>query len=343
MKIRRPTPSQLIRSDKPPGSIASYPALALEQNGQKFYVVTIPKEDVFPFCYVAGRDEDPKDGFQRTLDYNRARDIARYLDDSIGSIPTNVVLSAQPDADVEYNSKSKLIKFKRLSKAFLVLDGQHRLYGYGLTTKKHRVPVSIYVGLSKKEEVSLFIDINTTQRGVPAALLLDIKHLAERETIAETELRNLFDYLASEPDSPLHGLLSPSQSARGKIARPTFNRAVDPALKSQVMDQLPSTKRFLLFKNYIKAVEGCLSEPRLLALSVYFEAFCEIFDEVLRLARERHLNYKPESLTKILAPVKTIDLSRISSGGKTKITKTIIVSVLKQTLSGQVVVDESMI
>ncbi len=343
MKPRRPTPSQLLSSHKPIGSTTSYPALALEQNGQKFYFATIPKEDVFPFCYVAGRDEDPKEGFQRSLDYNRARDIARYLDDSIGSIPTNVVLSAQPDAKLEYSSKSKLIKFRRLPKGFLVLDGQHRLYGYGLTTKKHRIPVSIYVGLSKKEEVSLFIDINTTQRGVPAALLLDIKHLAERENLLEKELRTLFDYLASEPDSPVHGLLSPSQSARGKIARPTFNRAVEPALKSQVMDQLPSAKRFLLFKNYLKAVEGCLSESRLLALSAYFEAFCALFDEVLRLARERFSNYKPESLAKVLAPVKSIDLARISSGGRTKITKTIIIPVLKQTLSGQITVDESMI
>src|SRR6266702_3773788 len=141
MKAVRPTPKQLLSSDKPEGSVASYPALALEQNGQKFYFATIPKEDVFPFCYVAGRDEDPQTGFQRSLDYNRARDIARYLDDSIGSIPTNAVLSAQPDAEFEYSSKSKLIKFKRLPKAFLVLDGQHRLYGYGLTTKHHRIPV----------------------------------------------------------------------------------------------------------------------------------------------------------------------------------------------------------
>jgi DNA sulfur modification protein DndB len=343
MKLKRPTPRDLLSSDKPEGTIASYPALALEQNGQKFYFATIPKEDVFPFCYVAGREEDAKDGFQRTLDYNRARDIARYLDDSIGSIPTNVVLSAQSDAEVEYSSKSKLIKFKRKPKAFLVLDGQHRLYGYGLTTKKHRIPVSIYVGLSKKEEVSLFIDINTTQRGVPAALLLDIQHLAEREKGVETELRNLFDYLLSESDSPVHGLLSPSKSARGKIARPAFNRAVGPALNSKVMDQLHKEKRFLLFKNYLKAVECCLSETRLLAFSAYFEAFCAIFDDVLLLARQQSGDYKLESLKRALAPVKNVDLTSISSGGRSKITKSTIVPVLKQSLSGKIIVNESMI
>jgi DGQHR domain-containing protein len=343
MKIPRPKPHTLLSSDKPEGSIASYPALALEQNGQKFYFATIPKEDVFPFCYVAGRDEDPSEGFQRNLDYNRAQDIARYLDDSIGSIPTNVVLSAQVEAEVEYSSKSKLIKFKRIPKSFLVLDGQHRLYGYGLTKKKHRIPVSIYVGLTKKEEVSLFIDINTTQRGVPAALLLDIQHLADRETSTETELRKLFDYLAAEPDSPLNGLLSPSQATRGKIARPAFNRAAEPVLKSQVMGQLPSAKRFLLFKNYLKAVEACLSDSRLLSLSAYFEAFCAIFDEVLLLSRERHGNYKAESLVKVMRPVKNVDLSHISSGGKARLTRSLIIPVLKKALGGQLIVDENMI
>ena len=109
MKKIRSRPTQLLMSDKPAGSIASFPALALEQNGQKFYFATIPKEDIFPFCYVAGREEDPQDGFQRNLDSNRARDIARYLDDSIGSIPTNVVLSAQ--FPLTYIIKKYYIKF----------------------------------------------------------------------------------------------------------------------------------------------------------------------------------------------------------------------------------------
>ena len=183
MRPPRVQPNQLLKSDHQEGSTASYPALRMEQNNQRFYFTTIPKADIFPFCYVADRNEDPAKGFQRVLDINRAKDIARYLDESRGSIPTNVVLSAQADAEIRYDGKAKTLKFKRFPKSFLVLDGQHRLYGYGLTQKDHRVPVSIYEGLSKQEEVALFIDINTTQRGVPAALLLDIKYLAERESI----------------------------------------------------------------------------------------------------------------------------------------------------------------
>jgi len=272
----------------------------MEQNNQKFYFTTMPKADIFPFCYVADRNEDPAKGFQRVLDITRAKDISKYLDESRGSIPTNIVLSAQPEAEFKYDSSKKTLKFKRCPKSFLVLDGQHRLYGYGLTQKDHRVPVAIYEGLSKQAEVALFIDINTTQRGVPAALLLDIKHLAERESVEEAQLREMFDAIGSQTDSPLYGLTSASQSARGRIARPSFNKAVQPLIRIAVMEQLPREKRFELFKNYLRAVDQTLADPKLLRIAAYFESFCAIFDEVLRLSRERHSNYKLESLAKVL-------------------------------------------
>lgn len=191
------------------------------QNSQKFYLASLPVEDIFPYCFVTRRIDDPGEGFQRTLSEERANDIAQYLDNSKGSIPTNVVLSAQPEAELLYLRGSKTIKYKRRPKSFLVIDGQHRLYGYGRTKKKHRVPVAIYEGLSRRDEASLFIDINTNQRGVPAALLLDIKQVAEQESMIEMHLRTVFDRLNQDPESPFNGFLSPSASVSGLFARGT--------------------------------------------------------------------------------------------------------------------------
>ena len=96
---------------------------------------------------------------------------------------------------------------------------------------EHRVPAAIYVGLSRAEEAGLFIDINTKQRGVPAALLLDIKQVAHIEDAMEQYFREIFDQLAHDSKSPLAGHLSPSKSARGKISRVTFNRSIAPVLR----------------------------------------------------------------------------------------------------------------
>lgn len=216
----------------------SYSAVPLEQNQQRFYFTTIPVSSLFPYCFVARRSEDPKTGFQRRLNQNRAEDIANYLNDGLGSIPTNIVLSAQPEAGVEYNGRSKIISYQPMQGAFLVLDGQHRLWGYEICRQKYkrelRVPVSIYIGLTRAEEARLFIDINTTQIGVPSALLLDIKQIAEIESTSEQILRGLFDDLNSDVASPLRKLLSPSKSVSGKISRVTFNKAMMPVIRANV-------------------------------------------------------------------------------------------------------------
>jgi len=325
------------------GSHASYSALPLIQNQQKFYFVTIPVSEIFPYCYVVRREENPKAGFQRELNTERALDIAKYLDNSVGSIPTNIVLSAQPDAELIYNSKMRTVRFKRIPKAFLVLDGQHRLFGYGLTKKKHRVPVAIYEGLNRREESTLFIDINTNQRGVPAALLLDIKQIAERENETEAMLRKIFDKLASDADSPLNGLMSASRSLPGKISRVTFNRAVSDILHGNLITRLSEDRQYMLLKNYLKALDQIVEPNGILCKSSYFEAFWAIFEDTLQVSMARHRNIKFESLLDVLGSLKNVDLQHLATHGRTKITKSSIVPVLKAAIAAQVDVSEDMV
>lgn len=220
----------------------SYPCLLMTQNNHRFFLTSIPVSDLFPFCFVSSRSEDNIQGFQRQLSKTRADDIAAYLNKGNGSIPTNVVVSAQSETDLKYNSKSKTIGFTRVDKAFLVLDGQHRLWGFEVCRTKHnkdlRVPVSIYEKLSRADEAKLFIDINTKQVGVPAALLLDIQHLAQMENDRDRILRDLFDGIRKTPSLKISTLMSPAKSVAGKISRVTFNRAIGQALDSSVLQGL---------------------------------------------------------------------------------------------------------
>lgn len=334
---------KFIISTKQPGSIASYPAMKMEQNKQTFYLATIPVEDIFPFSFVSRRQEDPIKGFQRNLSIDRAREISNYLDKSFGSIPTNIVLSAQENAKLRYISGTKTIKFKRMSRSFLIIDGQHRLYGYGLTTGKHRVPVAIYFGLTRKQEASLFIDINTNQKGVPAALLLDIKQVADKESEVEYNLRYLFDGLAEANDSPFVGFLSPSVSKRGMISRVTFNRGVKPILEHVVMSKLPQETQLKLLINYFVAVESCLEDSSILFKAAYFEAFCALFDDVLQMSYTKFKNYKLDSLYEVVSPIENVDLTGVLTAGKTKITKATIYPILKNSISDQLEVLDDMI
>ncbi|MFC7554058.1 DGQHR domain-containing protein [Pseudoroseomonas wenyumeiae] len=204
----------------------SYTAVLLTQGKHRFYTLAMPSEILAETCVVEPRGENPIDGFQRMLDEKRARDIAEYIDNGLGTIPGSIVLSAQESAQLKYTRKTRTISFRKHPKAFLIIDGQHRVYGFMLAREVLRVPVVIYNGLSRAEEARLFMDINTKQRPVPSELILDIKKLAENENDFETVLREVYDEFNSDPASPLLGLLSPSDRQKGKLSRVTFNAAL---------------------------------------------------------------------------------------------------------------------
>ncbi|WP_252177044.1 DGQHR domain-containing protein [Endozoicomonas sp. 4G] len=210
----------------------SFGSVSLVKQGEhRFYSFTMPTDVLATTCYVINRDEDPDEGFQRTLDKKRAKEIAGYIDSGLGTIPSAIVLSAQEDSDFKYDSKKKMVSFEKNPKAFFIIDGQHRVYGFKMAGTALRVPVVVYDNLSKKDESRLFIDINSKQRGVPTELLLDIKKMAEYESDQEQYLRDLFDIFSKESDSALYNKLSSSKRLKGKITRSVFNTALKPLIK----------------------------------------------------------------------------------------------------------------
>lgn len=318
---------KVIRRAKKP---TAYPALLMTQNKHRFYFTTIPVDDLFDYCFVARRDEEPLMGFQRALNESRSDDIASYLAAGNGSIPSNIVLSAQSNADFGYDRRTKSVFFARLSAGFLVLDGQHRLWGYQKCSVRHRVPVAIYEGLTRAEEAKLFIDINTTQRGVPAALLLDIKELAQIETAKDHTLRGLFDRLNTDSKSPLVGRLSASKSLTNRISRVTFNRALEPVLNAGVAVEAGAENRYKLILNFLNALDAELPDKTLLLRSAFFEAVFEIFGEVVQNALSIRKNAKQESLQQILRPVAR--LNYYGTGNRSLPTKKVIVALMQVAL-----------
>lgn len=251
----------------------------VRQGDHKFYSLTLPSELLAETCYVVDRTEDPIEGFQRELDEKRAKEIAAYIDSGLGTIPSSIVLSAQEDAELVYNSSKKSISFKSLNNAFLIIDGQHRVYGFMHAKKAFRVPVIIYSGLSKRDETRLFIDINSKQKGVPPELLLDIKKLAEYENDQEEFLRELFDIFQKDTSSCLYGKLSPASKSKGKLTRSTFNTAVKPLVK--IFGGKDESEVFGILNNYFLSFdEAILLRHDLhdqMFSATFFKAVCGFF------------------------------------------------------------------
>lgn len=297
----------LTKKEKFPvlGSRIRFSASLILQAGKQFYSVTLPTDVLIECCYVTSREEDRDAGFQRVLDHKRAIDIAAYIDSGAGTIPGSVILSAQPDADFRLITRNKTIEFTFGPKSFLVLDGQHRVYGFSLAETALRVPVVIYSGLTPTEEARLFIDINTKQRQVPNELLLDIKQLAEREDSRESLLRDIFDRFSEEPNSTLLGLTSSAARARNKISRVTFNLAFKSALA--VFNSPDTSHVFQVTNSYLAAFADVLESlgmlDRLTSPTV-FRAIMETFPEVARIYSAQHgKSFSKQKFSTLLIPI----------------------------------------
>lgn len=273
------------------GETLAYAVSLITQGKWRFHTLTMPSDVLANCCYVSNRFEDPVEGFQRRLDYKRAKEIAEYIDAGLGTIPSAVILSAQESAKFTVTGRGKTVQFEFSPNAFLVLDGQHRIYGYSLAQTALRVPVVIYHGLSREEEVKLFIDINTKQRPVPNELLLDIKRLATYERPDERLLGELFDEFNTNPESVLVGWLSPSERQSGKVSRVTFNAAVRPALDKFSQRDVESV--FPTLNSYLAGARQHLTDKNALdtfADTTVFKALLDIFPRIARVVIDRNGN-----------------------------------------------------
>lgn len=274
----------------------SYTASLITQGRHKFYSLTLPSEVLAKTCYVTTRYDDPREGFQRTLDKEKAQKIADYIDKEGGSIPTAIILSAQIESEFVYTSKNKTVEFNDIKKAFLILDGQHRVYGFSLATSSVRIPVIIYAGLSRRDETRLFIDINTKQRPVPNELLLDIKALAEYENESESYLRTIYDLFKDTPASALHGKLSSSEKSKDKITRVTFNAAVKPL--AIVFGEKEATEVFEILNAYLQAIYLGFKKKQMenrLVNPFVFRSIISIFPDSAAKVKDRYNEYSTEN------------------------------------------------
>jgi DGQHR domain-containing protein len=299
-------------------NIRRYSVSIVTQGEHRFYTCTIPSDVLAKCCFVTTREEDPIVGFQRVLDKKRAADIARYIDEEKGTIPSSIILSAQPEADLTLVGASKTLQFTQRPKSFLVLDGQHRIYGFSMAKSNLRVPVVIYSGLSRRDETRLFIDINSKQKGVPSELLFDIKKLAEYESTVEGRLREVYDFFHSRPESCLLGLTSPASKASGKVSRATFNSAVKPLL--ELFEGKDSREFFDLLNAYLIAFKTGLDEMEVgdyLTNNIVFRALVCFFPQAAAKVKDRYgSDYSVDNFYDVLRPVfEATKPSRISSPG----------------------------
>jgi DGQHR domain-containing protein len=111
------------------GDIVSYTASLISQGRSRFYSLEMPSDVLAETCTVDTQEADPVRGFQRRLDPKRAQDIADYIDRGFGTIPSAIVLSAQPEAHLEYNRPKENTEIQKGARAARMRQDLRRLFG----------------------------------------------------------------------------------------------------------------------------------------------------------------------------------------------------------------------
>jgi len=274
-----------------------------------FWICSLPADQIFGCSRVSRADEDNVKGYQRLLGNQRAKRIASYFD-SGHIIPGAIVVSAQAQADLRWDLERKSLSFNNIPDAFIVIDGQHRLFGAHFASIPIQLPVAILSKLDLASEVQYFLDINGEQRSVPRTLQIEVtKFLREQEDDEHVRIR-IFNELNSRPDSPLCNRLSPTKSVQGKLTHVPFKKAIDGVLQLPAVRKLNFDQKVMLLINFLSATQEILSETagaeKKLTNAAFFEALFGIFSSVLQQIWERHSNYKIDSFFDVLRPLERI-------------------------------------
>jgi DGQHR domain-containing protein len=119
------------------------------------------------------RIRDPIKGFQRIVNEDRAKQIARTVLDRERAFPNAITLAT--DVKDFKESGGEIIIPARTR--FLVVDGQHRLWAQTFSEKDGRYACIIHLNKTEREMAELFLEINDNQKRVPSSLRWDLVRL----------------------------------------------------------------------------------------------------------------------------------------------------------------------
>lgn len=302
-------------------------AFDLSRTNSKFYLTALNIQQLFPLCRVERVSSNIEEGFQRQLDVPRSKRIAKYLEDKV--IPGAIVLSAQSGHTPFFNVDTQELEIDGVPGSLLVIDGQHRLYGAHLAFSNDisldiTLPVCILTELTLAEEVQYFIDVNSTAKGVPKTLRIELtKFLVEQDSIDDIRLK-LFRDLNVEPDSPLCGKLSAEQKGPGYLSHVPFETALNKVLVGDKLKDLDYVQKKALIKNFILGVHLNLLEanlPQKINQAVFFQAIFRVFDKACNNALLYRGNFKSESFQYVFEVLLLVDFEYHTGTNEESISK----------------------
>lgn len=212
------------------------PAVQGKMGGYRYYSFSVEPETLLKIGFVLHRTDTSKeafDSYQRMVKKPRITSINNYINNG-GYFPNNIILNIHSRKPLQFDLATStdhdsmaeigvLHLPKKYHSAF-VIDGQHRLYGYGNTDwkSKNTIPVVAFENLPAKDQTEIFVDINHEQKSVPTNLLRTLMSEfnwgAEQQDVAIDALKTkLIHRLSNDDSSPLYKRIVTSEEKKSEI------------------------------------------------------------------------------------------------------------------------------
>jgi DGQHR domain-containing protein len=143
----------------------------LEQKGQVLYLGWLPAEELIKRGKVDMWTPTHTDGYQRGLVQKRIGEVAWYLVEGEGIMPTSVLLSVR--SETVFDEKRSVLDIPD-EVTLWIIDGQHRVAGLvraieqgAQELKDYPFPVVIMVNPDKFDEMRAFYLVNSKAKSVP--------------------------------------------------------------------------------------------------------------------------------------------------------------------------------
>jgi len=259
----------------PKGDI-EVPAFRITQRGVDLYLTRLSVSDLAK-VYEVDRfeiNQNPQ-GYQRTLDESRARQVKRYVqEERPGTLPTAVVFNCREPQGLSFDQgEDGFGKLTIKSKLWLV-DGQHRMGGLEMAAgadpsyEEYTLPVVILNGQDRKAEMEHFYVINDRQKGVPVDLVL--RFLVARADGAELLGREdavmaikVTDLMAQDSDSCWHRRIQLTNEQKLRthtITERSFYRSLLPAMRVPMIRRSEAKDAERVLSNYWNAIRDLIPE-----------------------------------------------------------------------------------
>ena len=201
----------------------STPAIKGKLGGFTTFSFSVEPEVLLKIGFVLHRTDSSMtafDSYQRMVKKPRIKEIEVYINEG-GFFPNSIIINFNTKRPLIFdevencehcsNSDLGILHLPNTYHSAFIIDGQHRLYGYGATEwkSKNTIPVVAFENLPEKEQTKIFVDINNKQKSVSKNLLMTLmgefnwgSENAD-EALGAVKTR-LIDNLNNKNDSPLY-------------------------------------------------------------------------------------------------------------------------------------------